>query len=414
MKQIFKIINESEKVIWPPNATQEELSRLASQRNLDIWIKGKTWPIKEFEEKFANFISSEIKYTISYNSGTSWLISAYFAIWIQEWDEVIWPALTYHAALSPVFVLWWIVKLCDVDLKTRCIIPEKIEELITDKTKAITVVHQWWYPCDMEKIMKIAKKHNLYIIEDCSHAHGSKFKWKSCWTFWDVAIFSLQTNKAIFCWEWWILLTSNVDIYERATLFWHYRDRSKMEIKSHSRKDLWATWYWLKLRMSPFNAIVWIYSLENFIKNKESKHKCLKYLNERLKEVKYINPLEIDYDNIDMWAWYWFKPIYNWSLWISTEKLVSVFEKFNLDISIPSWWSLINYRLYTSENNLLYRWIKSYKNIESNLPNSTFLDLNSLSFPTFYDWENHKNIIDKYIDILIYIWENITNLANND
>jgi dTDP-4-amino-4,6-dideoxygalactose transaminase len=266
----------------------------------------------------------------------------------------------------------------------------------------------------MEKIMKIARKYNLYVIEDCSHAHWSKLKWKNCWTFWDVAVFSLQTNKAIFCWEWWILLTNNDDIYERATLFWHYRDRSKMEIKSDLRKDLWATWYWLKLRMSPFNAIVWIYSLENFIKNKESKHKCLKYLNERLKEVKYIDPLEIDYDNVDMWAWYWFKPLYNWALWINTEELIKIFEKFNLDISIPSWWSLINYRLYTSENNLLYKWIKSYKNLENSLPNSTFLDLNSLSFPTFYDWENHKNIIDKYIDILIYIWENITNLTKND
>ena len=403
--------SEVSKVIWPPIADNKELKELSSQRNLDIGIKWKAWPIKEFEEKFLNFLWNKIDYSITFNSGTSWLFAAYFAIWLKKWDEIIWPAVTYHAALSPAFSLWVVVKLCDVDIDTKCIDPEKIESLITPRTKAITVVHQWWHPCDMDRINEIAKKYNLFIIEDCSHSHWSKYKWKMCWTLWDVSVFSLQTNKTIFAGEWWILVTNNIDIYERATLLWHYRDRCKSEIKTKERQELWSTWYWLKLRMSPFNAIVWINSLDKFEDLKASKHKCLNYLNERLKEISYIRPLKIDSVVYDMWAWYWFKPLFNNdSINISIWDIVKVFKDFNLDIKKPSWWSLTNYKLYTSDYNLLFPDISSFDNSNLDLPNSNYLDNFSFSFPTFYDWDKHKELIDKYIDTLKFIDLNISDI----
>ena len=406
-------INLPSKISWPPDATEYELRELSEQRNKDIGIKWLTGPIKAFEEEFRRFLWNKIQYSVTYNSGTSWLLAAYFAIWLKQGDELIGPALTYHAALSPAFILGAKVKLCDVDKDTRCIKVDKIEELITPKTKAITIVHQWWHPCDMEKIMNIAKKYSLFVIEDCSHAHGSSYRWQMCWTFGDVAVFSLQTNKAIFAWEGGILVTNNIGIYERATLLWHYRDRSKTEVKSKELHDLWPTWYGLKLRMSPFNAIVASHSLKNFENIKNGRHRCLKYLNERLQEVPYIIPLSIDHNNIDMWAWYGFKPCYNPNILnIDIHVLVSIFNDFCLDIDVPSGGSLTNYRLYTSNKNVLFDSVDAIKNNLDSLPNTNYLDNYSFSFPTFYNWDEHRKIIDVYIDILKYIYINIDKIRS--
>src|SRR5690606_10076033 len=113
--------------IWPPEPDKDELKDLANQRKKDISIKGKSGPIKELEEKFLIFLENQRKYCISFNSGTSALLAAYFAIGIQEGDEVIGPALTFHAAMSPLFILKGVPILVDVDRNTRCIDPKLIE-----------------------------------------------------------------------------------------------------------------------------------------------------------------------------------------------------------------------------------------------------------------------------------------------
>ena len=146
---------------WPTDANQKEILQLGKQRNLDIGIKGRTGPIQKFEEMFLGFMDHKIKYAITFNSGTSGLFAAYVAIGITEGDEVIGPALTYHAALSPLHMLKAKIILADVDISSKCISPESIEKLITSKTKTIVVVHQWGHPADMDKILKIAKKYNL-------------------------------------------------------------------------------------------------------------------------------------------------------------------------------------------------------------------------------------------------------------
>ncbi|MBQ0733518.1 DegT/DnrJ/EryC1/StrS family aminotransferase [Aquimarina celericrescens] len=387
--------------IWPPDALDIELQELSKQRNEDIGIKGKTGPIKEFEENFLAFLENQSKYSISFNSGTSGLLAAYFAIGIKEGDVVLGPGLTYHAALSPVFSLQGSVRLIDIDINSRCIDFKEIEKNICESTKAITVVHQWGYPCNMDEIIKIAQKYNLKIIEDCSHAHGSKYKGKLCGTFGNVAVFSLQTNKAIFAGEGGILVTNDKDIYYRATLLGHYRDRCKSEILEKELNDYWATGFGLKLRMSPFNAIVAKYSLQNFPKIKEGRHKCLNYFNERLKEVNYLQNIDIS-NNVDMGAWYGFKPLYKEGILqgISRDELVQILQKEGMEVSAPSGKCLANQPLYSEFPDRMFplQKTKVVNNIES-LPVCKYVEDNALSLPTFYDWENDKIIIDQYIEV---------------
>ncbi|MFA5755119.1 MAG: DegT/DnrJ/EryC1/StrS family aminotransferase [Candidatus Paceibacterota bacterium] len=398
--------------VWPPNADEEELRELACQRNKDIGIKGCTGPIKELEDNFKDFLDNKVKYALTFNSGTSALLASYFAIGLDEGDELIGPALTYHAALSPAFLLKANIILCDVDRNTRCIDPDKIESLLTEKTKAITVVHQWGHPADMDKILKIVKGHNLKLIEDCSHAHGSRYKGRLCGTFGDVAVFSLQTNKAIFAGEGGILVTNNENIYNRATLLGHYRDRCREEIKDPLLNKYWATGFGLKLRMSPFNAIVAKHSLVKFKQIKEGRHKCLNYFIDRLKEIDYIEPTVIE-DYIDMGAWYGFKPLYlKDKLYnIDRDRLILALQKEGMDVSAPSGKILAEEPLYNSDRNVLFTNIyRKTKSSLEELPVARLVNDSALSLPTFYNWEDDKKLIDEYMQVFKKIKDNYKEL----
>lgn len=146
-----------------------------------------------FEKKFAEYCNT--KYALGTNSCTSALYLSLLAIDVGKGDEVIVPVNTYIAtALSvkyteakPVFV--------DAKEDTFNIDPEKIEEKITPKTKAIIVVHLYGLPAEMEAIENIAKKHNLKIIEDCAQAHGAEYEGKKVGSFGELGCFSFYTNK---------------------------------------------------------------------------------------------------------------------------------------------------------------------------------------------------------------------------
>lgn len=407
------ILNPLPHEIWPPKATEEELHELSRQRNTDISIRGCTGPIKELEENFKNFLGNKVEHAITFNSGTSALLASYFAIGLDIGDELIGSALTYHAALSPAFILKAKMVLCDIDRNSRCIDADKIEYLITKKTKAITIVHQWGHPADMDKIMKIAEKYNLRIIEDCSHAHGSKYKGRFCGTFGDVAVFSLQNNKAIFAGEGGILVTNDENIHDRATLLGHYRDRCRDTIKNRDLQKYWETGFGLKLRMSPFNAIVARHSLNNFEKIKSGRHKCLNYFIKRLKEIDYIKIPPIE-NYIDMGAWYGFKPLYLKEKLnnIDREKLIVALQKEGMEVSAPSGKILSTEPLYGNVNNPLFSKVCRQKNNKvEDFPVAKAVQDSALSLPTFYDWDSDKKMIDIYIEVFKKIKDNHKELA---
>jgi dTDP-4-amino-4,6-dideoxygalactose transaminase len=111
-----------------------------------------------------------------------------------------------------------------------------MEAKITKKTKAILLVHVWGNLCDLEALKKIAKKHNLKIVEDCSHAHGAKYKGKMAGIFGDVGCFSLQASKLLPAGEGGILVTNNREYYERSLAFGHYDRLADLSEKSKYRK----------------------------------------------------------------------------------------------------------------------------------------------------------------------------------
>ena len=394
--------------VWPPQASQAELNEIIDQRKFDISIKGKTGIISDLENIFLDFLENKVKYAITFNSGTSGLLAAYYAIGIDEDDEVIGPALTYHAALSPAYMLKANIKLVDIDIENRCIDPYKIERVITDKTKAITVVHQWGHPADMDKIIQIADKYNLKIIEDCSHAHGSKYKGKPCGTFGDVAVFSFQAAKMIYAGEGGILVTNSKSIYERATLLGHYRDRSRDEVEDPMLQRYWVTGFGLKLRMSPLNAVVAKHAILEFPDRKKQRHQCLSYFNKRLAEINYIKPHFVGKD-IDMGAWYGFKPLYKKEFLnnIPIQNVVAALQAEGMEVTCASAPALSNTPLFSDTKMIMF---KNRKGFVPNSPSATPVALQveneALSLPTFYNWNKDKEIIDQYICAFKKLQEN--------
>ncbi len=179
----------------------------------DGWISSSGEYINEFEKKFAQYMG--VKNAITTNNGTTALHLALAALKIGPGDEVIIPDFTMiatafsvcYTGAKPVFV--------DADLLTWNMDVSKIEEKVTAKTKAIMCVHIYGHPCDMESLKSIAKKHNLFLIEDAAEVHGATFNSEKCGTIGEVGCFSLFANKIITTGEGGMVITNDDHLAER-------------------------------------------------------------------------------------------------------------------------------------------------------------------------------------------------------
>lgn len=173
--------------------------------------------IAEFEKMVADYVGA--KYAVAISNGTSALHAACFAAGIQAGDEVITTPLTFAASSNCVLYCGGTPVFADVDPKTYNIDPEDIRRKITDKTKAIIAVHLAGQPCDMDEIHKIAKEHDLLVIEDGAHALGSVYKGKKVGTLSDMTTFSFHPVKPITTGEGGMIVTDNEEFYQKMMLF---------------------------------------------------------------------------------------------------------------------------------------------------------------------------------------------------
>lgn len=148
---------------------------------------------KAFEEAFAEYCGTD--YCVGVGNGLDALMLALKAKGIGSGDEVLVPSNTYIATALAVTYTGAVPVFVEPDIRTFNINPSNIEEAITDRTKAIIPVHLYGQPCDIEAVVKIARKHNLFILEDCAQAHGAKYNGQKIGTFGDAAAFSFYPGK---------------------------------------------------------------------------------------------------------------------------------------------------------------------------------------------------------------------------
>ena len=172
--------------------------------------------VRKFEDDWSKMIG--VNHSISVNSNTSGLFTAIGAIGIQPGDEVIVSPYTMSASAIAPLVYGGIPVFADIDPATFCMDPISIASKITDRTKAILVVHLFGHPADMDAIMSIAKKHNLYVIEDCAQAPLGKYKGRSVGSIGDIGVFSLNYHKHIHTGEGGVITTNNANLADRCQM----------------------------------------------------------------------------------------------------------------------------------------------------------------------------------------------------
>ena len=236
------------------------------------WISSKGRFVQLFEDQFARFIG--INHATSVSNGTVALQLALSTLGIGDGDEVLVPSFTYiasvsaisHAGATPVFV--------DSLIETWQMNPDDVRKKITPRTKAIMVVHLYGHPCDMDRIVAIAREHSLFLIEDCAEAFGSRYHGVHVGTFGDIATFSFYGNKTITTGEGGMLVTNDETLYDRA-----------YHLKMHGlakHREYWHDVLGFNYRMTNICAAIGLAQLEGAQNKIDAKRQLARWYNEAL------------------------------------------------------------------------------------------------------------------------------------
>ncbi|NWF90653.1 MAG: DegT/DnrJ/EryC1/StrS family aminotransferase [Ignavibacteriaceae bacterium] len=197
-----------------PYITEDEINEVTDTVRSGWWTTGPK--AKKFEEAFNSYIGTQ--YSLAANSWTAAAHIALEAIGLKQGDEVIIPSITFTATAEIVCYFGAKPVIIDVDKNTFNIDPQKIEQAITSKTKAIIPVHYGGQPCDMDEINEIARNNNLFVIEDAAHALPAYYHGKKIGTLSDVTCFSFYVTKTLATGEGGMLCTNNEDIARRSSI----------------------------------------------------------------------------------------------------------------------------------------------------------------------------------------------------
>ncbi|VVB74522.1 Aspartate aminotransferase [uncultured archaeon] len=216
----------------------------------------------KFEEMFKELTGA--KYAYAFSNGTVTLFTALKVLGIGEGDEVIVPSITFTATINPILLLGAKPVLVDIDKDTFCMNADLIEEKITSKTKAIMPAHLYGQSADMEKIMKIAKKHKLFVIEDAAQAVGVKFNGKHAGTFGEYGSFSFYGNKTVTTGEGGMLVTNDKKLADAA---YRFKNHGRLEKGVFVHEQIGMNFSFTEMQAAV--GIAQLNKLERIIKRKQ-------------------------------------------------------------------------------------------------------------------------------------------------
>lgn len=256
---------------------------------------------KEFEAEYAAWHG--VKYALAHNTGTASLHGAMFGLGIGTGDEIICPSITYWASCLPVYNLGGTVVFADIDPKTLCIDPNDIEHRITDRTKAVVVVHYAGHPADMDAILEIARRKKIKVIEDPSHAHGAFYKGRLVGTMGDVAGFSLMSGKSLACGEGGIMITDDRRVYERALAFGHYARHKEITLDDIA-SGIGLPWGGFKYRMNQLTSAMARVQLQVYAEQMAEIDRAMNYFWDLLDGVPGLGDHRPQEENSTKGGWY--------------------------------------------------------------------------------------------------------------
>jgi dTDP-4-amino-4,6-dideoxygalactose transaminase len=269
---------------WPIYAREEERQLKEVLVKSNSTIGKRVGKINEFEEKFASY--HRVKHAVACTNCSHALEIMLKICGIKEGDEVIVPSYTFIATAGavrrcgarPIFI--------DINPNDYLLDIDSLEKLITVRTKAIIPVYFAGNIPDMDRLNKIAKTHNLFILEDAAQAHGGRWNGRFVGNFGQAAGFSFQYSKNMTANEGGVILSNDATFIEKCWQYiWHGRKKG----------GLWYEHFWItsNFRLTEFQAAVLIAQLGRLKKQNETRHKNGLYLDKKLSQIIGIHPLSL-------------------------------------------------------------------------------------------------------------------------
>lgn len=265
-----------------PSITQKEINYVIDAAK-NGWYETYDMHIKSLEKTFANYVGA--KYAIATYCGTHALHLACIALGLKAGDEVICTDQSYIATAQAISYVGATPVFVDIQRDSLCINPEKIEEAITNKTKAIMLVHFAGYAADMDKVKKIAEKHNLFIIEDACQAVGVTYKKQFVGTIGDVGAYSFQGAKLAVGGEGGMFVTNDEKLYKIAK---HYGTFCRNDEITY----LWSDDIGYNYRIANVTAALILAQVERINELIEIKKNIYEWYHEELKDFEKIELLD--------------------------------------------------------------------------------------------------------------------------
>jgi dTDP-4-amino-4,6-dideoxygalactose transaminase len=250
-----------------------------------VWWRTPGTKTLEFERAFAKFHGA--KHGVAVTNGTAALEVVMAALNIGPGDEVIVPDFTFIATASAVLFVGALPVMVDVRRDTFCIDPELVEAAITPRTKAIIAVHMGGHPADLDRLSEIASRHNVALVEDSSHAHGTEWRGRRIGTFGSAGTFSFQSSKLMTAGEGGIVIT-NHDQVERLARSVH--DCGRMPGEWFYSHFIYGSNY----RLSEWQGAVLSAQLTRLDAQTAHRHKNARLLDKLLGQIPGITPQKCD------------------------------------------------------------------------------------------------------------------------
>ena len=270
-------LDQTEANRWPILTSEDEAAVIDVMRHGDLSNHPVT---RELEHDYRQRIGRG--HALAHANGTLGLLAAFHALDLEPGDEVLVPSATFWASVLPMLWVGAVPVFCEIEGERFGLDPEDVERKITPRTWAMVVVHLWGLPARMTELRDIARRHDLKIVEDASHALGASSRGVPCGAFGDISVFSLQTSKLAPAGEGGMLLTDDDTYRERAACL---GDIVRiLELQTPNRRFA-ATSFGIKMRMAPMSAAVGRVQLRHLDERNARRRHNIEWLNTRLEEL---------------------------------------------------------------------------------------------------------------------------------
>jgi len=287
---------------WPmwPYVDEKIVESIVKTTRSGIWcrIQSQTGTVPTFEKAYADLFG--VKLSVAVGSGTQALRTCVEALGIGPGDEVITTPFTDPGTLSSILTSRALPVLADLDRESHQLDPNDVERKITENTRAIMPVHIWGQPCKMERIMAIAKKYNLKVIEDAAQAHLAEYQGKKIGTIGDIGCFSFQAGKTISCGEGGAIIGNDEDLMDKC-----------FTVQNHGTSRRGRTErIGPKYRMNEFEAAVLLGQLGGVKERFALRNENAAYLTSKLKDFPGIVPQKL-YEGTASGSFYYYGMTYH-------------------------------------------------------------------------------------------------------